>query len=95
MTCASCGSPRVYPSRLRNAIERLREAITAQQPHRCHQCGRRWWTAIEIHIGGDAIGQEDLRTGVESTNPSAVLDGDIDRFIEAALAERIHADAKT
>jgi hypothetical protein len=23
-----------------------------------------------------------------------VLDGDIDRFIEAALAERIHADAK-
>ena len=35
---------------------------------------------------------KDLRTGVESTNPSAVLDGDIDRFIEAALAERIHAD---
>jgi peptide chain release factor 2 len=37
---------------------------------------------------------KDLRTGVESTNPMAVLDGDIDRFIEAALAERIHADAK-
>jgi peptide chain release factor 2 len=37
---------------------------------------------------------KDLRTGVESTNPAAVLDGDIDRFIEAALAERIHADAK-
>ena len=37
---------------------------------------------------------KDVRTGVESTNPSAVLDGDIDRFIEAALAERIHADAK-
>jgi peptide chain release factor 2 len=37
---------------------------------------------------------KDLRTGVESTNPSAVLDGDIDGFIEAALAERIHADAK-
>jgi peptide chain release factor 2 len=33
---------------------------------------------------------KDVRTGVESTNPSAVLDGDIDRFIEAALAERIH-----
>jgi peptide chain release factor 2 len=38
---------------------------------------------------------KDLRTGVESTNPSAVLDGDIDVFIEAALAERIDADAKT
>ena len=37
---------------------------------------------------------KDVRTGVESTNPSAVLDGDIDQFIEAALAERIHADAK-
>jgi peptide chain release factor 2 len=37
---------------------------------------------------------KDLRTGVESTNPAAVLDGDIDRFIEAALAERIHADVK-
>src|SRR6185436_15587149 len=33
---------------------------------------------------------KDLRTGIESTNPSAVLDGDIDQFIEAALAERIH-----
>jgi peptide chain release factor 2 len=33
-----------------------------------------------------------LRTGVESTNPSAVLDGDIDQFIEAALAERIQAE---
>jgi peptide chain release factor 2 len=37
---------------------------------------------------------KDLRTGVESTNPSAVLDGEIDRFIEAALAERLDADAK-
>jgi peptide chain release factor 2 len=35
---------------------------------------------------------KDLRTGVESTNPSAVLDGDIDQFIEAALAERIHGE---
>jgi len=38
---------------------------------------------------------KDLRTGVESTNPTAVLDGDIDAFIESALAERVHADAKT
>jgi len=37
---------------------------------------------------------KDLRTGVENTNPSAVLDGDIDGFIEAALAERINAEAK-
>ena len=37
---------------------------------------------------------KDLRTGVETGNPSAVLDGDIDRFLEAALAQRIKgADA--
>jgi peptide chain release factor 2 len=33
---------------------------------------------------------KDLRTGTQSTNPAAVLDGDIDNFIEAALAQRIH-----
>ncbi|MCG8560797.1 MAG: peptide chain release factor 2 [Hyphomicrobiales bacterium] len=32
---------------------------------------------------------KDLRTGTESSNPSAVLDGDIDEFIEAALAQRV------
>lgn len=37
---------------------------------------------------------KDLRTGIENTNPTAVLDGDIDGFIEAALAERVGADAK-
>ena len=37
---------------------------------------------------------KDLRTGIENTNPPAVLDGDIDAFIEAALAERISTDAK-
>ncbi len=33
---------------------------------------------------------KDLRTGVESTNPQAVLDGDLDPFIEAALAHRVN-----
>ncbi len=33
---------------------------------------------------------KDLRTGVENTNPSSVLDGDIDGFVEAALAQRVH-----
>ncbi|MGI9406641.1 MAG: peptide chain release factor 2 [Hyphomicrobiaceae bacterium] len=33
---------------------------------------------------------KDLRTGTESGTPSAVLDGDIDAFIEAALAQRVH-----
>jgi peptide chain release factor 2 len=32
---------------------------------------------------------KDLRTGVESGNPGAVLDGDLDRFLEASLAARL------
>ncbi|HSM41390.1 MAG TPA: peptide chain release factor 2, partial [Afifellaceae bacterium] len=36
---------------------------------------------------------KDLRTGVESTNPTVVLDGDIDPFMEAALAQRVSGEA--
>ena len=37
---------------------------------------------------------KDLRTGVETGNTGAVLDGDLDRFLAAALAQRIEgADA--
>ena len=32
---------------------------------------------------------KDLRTGVESGNPQAVLDGDLDKYMEAALAQRV------
>ncbi len=36
---------------------------------------------------------KDLRTGVEVSNPQAVLDGDIDGFLSAALAARIDGGA--
>ncbi len=32
---------------------------------------------------------KDVRTGEESTNPAAVLDGDIDSFLETSLAHRM------
>ncbi len=32
---------------------------------------------------------KDLRTGIETGNAQAVLDGDLDQFIEAALAQRV------
>jgi peptide chain release factor 2 len=32
---------------------------------------------------------KDLRTGVQSTDPQAVLDGDLDDFVEASLAQRV------
>ncbi len=37
---------------------------------------------------------KDLRTGVESSQPSDVLDGDLDAFISAALAARVNADGE-
>ncbi len=36
---------------------------------------------------------KDLRTGVESTAPGNVLDGDLNQFMEAALAHRISGGA--
>jgi len=33
---------------------------------------------------------KDLRTGTQSTSPGDVLDGDIDPFVEAALAQRVY-----
>ncbi|MAY62517.1 MAG: peptide chain release factor 2 [Rhizobiales bacterium] len=33
---------------------------------------------------------KDLRTGTESTSPQNVLDGDLDAFMEAALAQRVY-----
>jgi len=35
---------------------------------------------------------KDLRTGVESSNPSVVLDGALDDFMEAALAQRVSGE---
>ena len=36
---------------------------------------------------------KDLRTGVESTSPQDVLDGDLDEFMEASLSQRIEGSA--
>ena len=35
---------------------------------------------------------KDLRTGIESGNPSGVLDGALDNFMEAALAQRVSGE---
>ncbi len=36
---------------------------------------------------------KDLRTGVESTDPQRVLNGDLLPFMEASLAQRVGAEA--
>jgi peptide chain release factor 2 len=36
---------------------------------------------------------KDLRTGTQSSDPQGVLDGNLDAFIEAALAQRMSGSA--
>ena len=43
-----------------------------------------WGSQIRSYVLDDSR-IKDLRTGVETSNTQAVLDGDIDRFIEASL----------
>ena len=43
-----------------------------------------WGSQIRSYVLDDAR-IKDLRTGVETRNTQAVLDGDLDRFIEASL----------
>jgi peptide chain release factor 2 len=37
---------------------------------------------------------KDLRTGTQSTSPQDVLDGDLDPFMEASLAQRVYGGAE-
>jgi peptide chain release factor 2 len=43
-----------------------------------------WGSQIRSYVLDDSR-IKDLRTGVETSNTQSVLDGDIDRFIEASL----------
>jgi hypothetical protein len=81
--CPSCGSSRVYPSRTRTLIERLRRVFSEKQPYRCHACNHRSWELISLPMteGPDAE-PEDLRTGL-SSRPITVADLDrLDRHDE-------------
>jgi hypothetical protein len=75
MNCPSCGSPRVYPSRLRNSIEQIRNRLTDKQPYRCHQCGWRAWRPIEVLPPDADVHPDDLRSG---RSPAPVSSGDLD-----------------
>ena len=63
MKCPSCGSAQVYPSRLRNLVERCWRRITGKQPFRCHQCGWRRWQTMRVHPENPDVHPDDLRTG--------------------------------
>ena len=67
----------MYPSRLRNVIERLRQGVTGKQPYRCHACNWRKWSAVFIHEDNPDIRPDDLRTG---RVPKPVTTADLDQL---------------
>ena len=65
---------------------RKQEAVTAAQEDAKTDIG--WGHQIRNYVLAPYQLVKDLRTGVESGNPNAVLDGELDAFMAAALAQR-------
>ncbi|MGH7046087.1 MAG: peptide chain release factor 2 [Stellaceae bacterium] len=81
-------------ARLYEAELQRREAVTDAQNATKTEIG--WGHQIRSYVLQPYQMVKDLRTGVETANSGAVLDGDIDRFLAAALAQRIEgSDAIT
>ncbi len=73
-------------ARMYEAELRKREAVTAAQEDAKTDIG--WGHQIRNYVLAPYQLVKDLRTGVETGNPAAVLDGDLDSFMAAALAAR-------
>jgi peptide chain release factor 2 len=74
-------------ARLYDAELQRREAVTDAKNATKTDIG--WGHQIRSYVLQPYQMVKDLRTGVETSNTGAVLDGDIDRFLAAALAARI------
>jgi peptide chain release factor 2 len=74
-------------ARLYEAELQRREAVTDAMNATKTDIG--WGHQIRSYVLQPYQMVKDLRTGVETGNTGAVLDGDIDRFLAAALAARI------
>jgi peptide chain release factor 2 len=74
-------------ARLYEAELQKREAVTAGEYAAKTEIG--WGHQIRSYVLQPYQLVKDLRTGVTSTSPSDVLDGDLDRFMAAALSQRV------
>jgi peptide chain release factor 2 len=76
-------------ARLYEAELQKREAAAAQTEAAKTDIG--WGHQIRSYVLAPYQLVKDLRTGVEKGNPDAVLDGDLDEFMAASLAQRVGA----
>ena len=76
-------------ARLYEAELQRREAVSAAQENAKTDIG--WGHQIRNYVLAPYQLVKDLRTGVEKGNPDAVLDGELDEFMAAALAARAGA----
>ena len=81
---------RMLQARLYEAeLQRREEAAQADQDAKT-EIG--WGHQIRSYVLHPYRMVKDLRTGVETSNTQAVLDGGVDEFMAAALAQRVTAD---
>ena len=76
-------------ARMYEAELQRREAASAATESAKTDIG--WGHQIRSYVLAPYQMVKDLRTGVEKGNPDAVLDGDLDSFMAAALAQRVGA----
>ena len=92
-----CQSDRSQHKNRANAMKQLRaklyehqrlERLAAQQVLESNKADIGWGSQIRSYVL-DQSRIKDLRTGLETTDTAAVLNGDLDRFIAASLKEGI------
>ena len=83
----------VLRAKLAERAEEEREAEMARLRGQHVEAG--WGNQIRSYVLQPYTMVKDLRTGVETSNPTAVLDGDLDAFIDGYLRSRIGAAAAT
>jgi peptide chain release factor 2 len=83
----------VLRAKLVERAEQEREAEMAQLRGVHVEAG--WGNQIRSYVLQPYTMVKDLRTGVETANPTAVLDGDLDAFMEGYLRSRIGEEAAT
>ncbi len=70
-------------------LERKRQEERAELDALKGDGGSSWGNQMRSYVLHPYQMVKDLRTNVESNNPTAILDGDIDQFIEAGIRWRM------